>query len=96
MHLAPLTTKKERTTPGRPVLVLEAVYSSLGDPALTHILDDVKTDALSEIKAGSALQQVYSTVQPCYLGHMDTVSYGMKSSNNEKTCSVEFLANPIG
>lgn len=48
LHLAPLTTKKESAASGRTVLILEAVYSSLEDSALTYILDDVKTDDLSE------------------------------------------------
>lgn len=44
LSFAPLTTKRQSATSGGPLHTLEAVYSSLGNTALTHVLDDVKAD----------------------------------------------------
>lgn len=45
LHFAPLITRKKRTTSVRPFLAVEAVYLSLGNTSLTHILDYGKTDS---------------------------------------------------
>lgn len=42
-HFVPFTTKKKSVLSAWPLQVLEAVYFSLGNTALPHMLDDVKT-----------------------------------------------------
>lgn len=61
LHFAPLATKKESATSGRLLLVLEAVYSSLENTALTHTLDDIRLTTLS-----GAQSMEHSAVGLCY------------------------------
>lgn len=65
-QFASLTTRKKSAPFGWPLQALGAVYSSLGNTALTHMLDDVKTDNLSGGQSRKCWAAAYTTVQEAF------------------------------
>lgn len=93
-HFASLTTRKKSASSRWPLQALEAVYSSIGNTALTHMLDDVKTDNLSRGQSRKCSAAVYTTVQEALTWAL-WPEYSMILKVG-KSCYVGFMANLMG
>lgn len=87
-------TKEEKCTIWLASSGSGAVYSSLGNTALTHMLDDVKTDNLSGGQSRKCWAAAYTTVQEAFTWALWPEYF--HDIKDRKSWYVGFVANLMG